>query len=175
MWGQEVVTEADKRRNRIIPTRVGTRNSVDICQKITKDHPHACGDKRCVCLLSYLFGGSSPRVWGQAHMISWYTFVERIIPTRVGTSSRLRSMQVLTKDHPHACGDKVLRSQAFFCSRGSSPRVWGQVYLPIYYTIRYRIIPTRVGTSFCKCSKRQAVRDHPHACGDKRLSVREYS
>ena len=50
---------------------------------------------------------------------------------------------------------------------GSSPRVWGQVLLCKLILNRFRIIPTRMGTSctcvlVCCC-----VWDHPHAYGDK--------
>ena len=35
-----------------------------------------------------------------------------------------------------------------------------------------RIIPTRVGTSVIKFANNYICQDHPHACGDKKLSYR---
>ena len=93
--------------------------------------------------------GSSPRVWGQAVKKSGYKNAFRIIPTRVGTSGRRNYY------NGNVCG--------------SSPRVWGQVNFGEVIEDIFRIIPTRVGTSV-RCRRAIAcVRDHPHACGDKRL------
>ena len=56
---------------------------------------------------------------------------------------------------------------------GSSPRVWGQVYVN-RNTLNHRgIIPTRVGTSFSASAIYCQRWDHPHACGDKVLSGRK--
>ena len=50
---------------------------------------------------------------------------------------------------------------------GSSPRVWGQVSSLGFPIACCRIIPTRVGTRLTQGLQRCALRDHPHACGDK--------
>ena len=91
--------------------------------------------------------GSSPRVWGQGVMNVIERMESRIIPTRVGTR-RLETITVRgDKDHPHACGDKIITSNGGMRSPGSSPRVWGQVPAHIARVTFNRIIPTRVGTS----------------------------
>ena len=72
----------------------------------SKDHPHACGDKRTIPFVLFLMKGSSPRVWGQAMRATATTAPMRIIPTRVGTSFALLIIYKLLQDHPHACGDK---------------------------------------------------------------------
>ena len=46
--------------------------------------------------------------------------------------------------------------------------MWGQALHFCAYQNQFRIIPTRVGTRMNICVLRQAVKDHPHACGDKR-------
>ena len=73
---------------------------------IDKDHPHACGDKYLALLVTLLFCGSSPRVWGQGFFDGDKEKKNRIIPTRVGTSLRTWHGIVIGWDHPHACGDK---------------------------------------------------------------------
>ena len=73
-----------------------------------------------------------------------------IIPTRVGTSRRNSVAFRFVWDHPHACGDKKSIDKIAGGTIGSSPRVWGQVGLDIWYQFDSRIIPTRVGTSFKK-------------------------
>ena len=112
-------------------------------------------------------------MWGQAHMISWYTFVERIIPTRVGTREVWAYAWCRLGDHPHACGDKTAHVNRHIAHLGSSPRVWGQVK-PLYLQgLGVRIIPTRVGTSRIQLRHFQLRKDHPHACGDKHPSPRK--
>ena len=50
---------------------------------------------------------------------------------------------------------------------GSSPRVWGQVYLDGAGRVFNRIIPTRMGTRRVKPRGGSQSGDHPHAYGDK--------
>ena len=71
---------------------------------------------------------------------------DRIIPTRMGTSSSGSILLRQLEDHPHAYGDKVF--QVFLSSpkEGSSPRVWGQVQVRCTDMGHLRIIPTRMGT-----------------------------
>ena len=45
-------------------------------------------------------------MWGQAQFNDDLTNVDRIIPTRVGTSLAGKILKELEQDHPHACGDK---------------------------------------------------------------------
>ena len=131
------------------------------------DHPHACGDK-AICS-AYLHGGigSSPRVWGQDDYVYCHGAGRGIIPTRVGTSIVFFHNLKFDGDHPHACGDKPERIKLLLYSRGSSPRVWGQVQEHYNLIDCHRIIPTRVGTSNSVCSCVCFFQDHPHACGDK--------
>ena len=127
VWGQVGNFFRCRVLERIIPTRVGTRGTGILCNRWRRDHPHACGDK-CHCLRIHRMNqGSSPRVWGQAHLSFTARFISGIIPTRVGTSAENLTIVHGTPDHPHACGDKVyLRDNEAFLT-GSSPRVWGQV------------------------------------------------
>ena len=94
----------------------------------------------------------------------------RIIPTRVGTRSVLFFALFNGEDHPHACGDKITSKNELSSKRGSSPRVWGQVQTNGVFYPNFRIIPTRVGTRKQKNTISQVVRDHPHACGDKKYN-----
>ena len=70
-------------------------------------------------------------MWGQVTKYITKGNDKRIIPTRVGTRKIAKFYDVSIEDHPHACGDKVEISTIFFTVIGSSPRVWGQVYLLI--------------------------------------------
>ena len=106
-------------------------------------------------------------MWGQDTCACYCGFFTGIIPTRVGTSRIYGTALVILWDHPHACGDKLASAFNMDKVEGSSPRVWGQASWDKIFEEFPRIIPTRVGTSYCaRCDKCNG-KDHPHACGDK--------
>ena len=80
-------------------------------------------------------------------------------------------MQSSQEDHPHACGDKWVYYTCRYTIQGSSPRVWGQVFLQLPMILKPHIIPTRVGTSEGREPKPSSKEDHPHACGDKSIDT----
>ena len=152
---------------RIIPTRMGTSYQKQCCEKPYRDHPHAYGDKKIPLFVKRSCLGSSPRVWGQADKVDYENFYDRIIPTRMGTSSITARFPEMRWDHPHAYGDKFNVDEVLSLVEGSSPRVWGQDLFSSCLLAIYRIIPTRVGTSTGNVIPAFANEDHPHACGDK--------
>ena len=88
---------------------------------------------RVITLMFYQTAlGSSPHVWGQVPFFAIVKHIFRIIPTRVGTRFVKVIVGVQATDHPHACGDKVLKSTVVSKVQGSSPRVWGQEFLNIW-------------------------------------------
>ena len=109
VWGQEDSIIKHLRCFRIIPTRVGTRQQVHNQSLRRRDHPHACGDKHGLKSADRYLRGSSPRVWGQESTPLWLNSTMRIIPTRVGTSIEKCISYFSSQDHPHACGDKIIR------------------------------------------------------------------
>ena len=130
-------------------------------------------------------------MWGQARSRPRHPRRLGIIPTRVGTRGDMLSISPRWNNHPHACGDKRANREKCKYKLGSSPRVWGQDRITIYFhnlkgssprvwgqaennytfALTVRIIPTRVGTSvICKLDNGNVI-NHPHACGDKRLMV----
>ena len=147
MWGQGLLSCNFSYTFRIIPTRVGTSSKCKYKHIACRDHPHACGDKDDHTGTAAVPLGSSPRVWGQAISPFANNALFGIIPTRVGTSRRLKNCHFYSKDHPHACGDKLPSRIACVTLPGSSPRVWGQALITLLLYRGFRIIPTRVGTS----------------------------
>ena len=146
MWGQEQNVWFRYMVSGIIPTRVGTSTLNNPRTYTTRDHPHACGDKKRTPASSICTKGSSPRVWGQEAYFDKAFNAARIIPTRVGTSCRHSVRVYAHRDHPHACGDKLTLTLQSICPIGSSPRVWGQVEHTTHEDGEKGIIPTRVGT-----------------------------
>ncbi len=172
VWGQVASSKSYCLPFRIIPTRVGTSFSVNFVRSKIEDHPHACGDKFKIFCKLCACCGSSPRVWGQAQYKQCPRCKGRIIPTRVGTSFSVNQRRVKFQDHPHACGDKTHRKKGAVHFLGSSPRVWGQARKDNCGGVTAGIIPTRVGTRATEVSFCFAVKDHPHACGDKSVTSR---
>ena len=89
----------------------------------------------------------------------------------MGTSQLYEGLGSNDKDHPHACGDKKRNCAFLAFAPGSSPRVWGQGIYGQCVKSAARIIPTRMGTSPLPPSVTRFRLDHPHAYGDKRLSL----
>ena len=85
----------------------------------------------------------------------------------MGTRHKYHIVFTQVRDHPHAYGDKFSPSLVKTPVLGSSPRVWGQAMRAMVTTAPMRIIPTRMGTSFCKYLFGLLAEDHPHAYGDK--------
>ncbi len=133
VWGQVHILAEVGEYDGIIPTRVGTSHQYKCYAHNTEDHPHACGDKKLTLIFSYTKAGSSPRVWGQVHILAEVGEYDGIIPTRVGTSHQYKCYAHNTEDHPHACGDKKLTLIFSYTKAGSSPRVWGQAYTSVCY------------------------------------------
>ncbi len=130
----------------IIPTRMGTSTQDRIYTTFSQDHPHAYGDKTMRCYVRRAQNGSSPRVWGQVKLIDSFGSLDRIIPTRMGTSPSAKDSGGVCRDHPHAYGDKAIVWLYSVIKVGSSPRVWGQGIDVLQTYFFDRIIPTRMGT-----------------------------
>ena len=86
---------------------MGTRDPPLTGIQDDRDHPHAYGDKRSTDIVPLSDTGSSPRVWGQVMSAMADGSKTGIIPTRMGTSSVAVKYQCVTRDHPHAYGDKT--------------------------------------------------------------------
>ena len=106
MWGKASPSAQTRWAQGIIPTRVGKSGDGTIDDAITKDHPHACGEKDSLVYGLAAAAGSSPRVWGKGKNARGRWSVLGIIPTRVGKSARIRQTTGVHRDHPHACGEK---------------------------------------------------------------------
>ena len=147
VWGQVKHIRANGWKGGIIPTRVGTSLKPYRGEPVSRDHPHACGDKRSLQSRQTARTGSSPRVWGQVYKSSRRCRANGIIPTRVGTSATFSAVVIEIWDHPHACGDKFVYTHTYPVREGTSPRVWGQGTKKYETHAILGIIPTRVGTS----------------------------
>ena len=68
--------------------------------------------------------------------------------------------------HPHACGENDASKARTIYDQGSSPRVWGKPIRKAIQTMDRRFIPTRVGKTRCRRTRKRLGSVHPHACGE---------
>ena len=135
---------------RFIPTCVGNTSFTVHGSRLTRVHPHVCGEYYQSSLEGQSSPGSSPRVWGILHHYSPIASHGRFIPTCVGNTSCYKRCCYRIKVHPHVCGEYYGGRSHCSAGRGSSPRVWGIRCHFWYFSNCLRFIPTCVGnTYFC--------------------------
>ena len=111
--------------------------------------------------------GSSPRVRGEVARVGGRGQLEGIIPAGAGRSGSYRIDFITDRDHPRGCGEKSAISAPYHASRGSSPRVRGEVNVPFRGVAACGIIPAGAGRSPTLSSLPIGEWDHPRGCGEK--------
>ena len=99
----------------------------------------------------------------------------RIIPAHAGNSAPQGSPANSRTDHPRACGELPFTASRRNRNLGSSPRMRGtpcQTHQPCR---RWRIIPAHAGNSATHPIQTAHQPDHPRACGELMMSLRELS
>ena len=168
VWGLPTTLPARSWHRRYTPTRVGTSSLPPRGRPSPSVHPHACGDFSAAVAGMHGRRGTPPRVWGLLRLLLETGDSLRYTPTRVGTSSRHRSMARIPTVHPHACGDFVPDDLDAAAPDGTPPRVWGLLKNRLKKATALRYTPTRVGTSPDSRAPHRISPVHPHACGDFR-------
>ena len=131
-----------------------------------QDHPHLCGEHPEKRFDEKLNEGSPPPVWGTHVIDSSSRHCSRITPTCVGNTTFSLIVAAGAWDHPHLCGEHVLRTHWRGRLVGSPPPVWGTLLLLIVHFFSLRITPTCVGNTFCCFKTAKCHKDHPHLCGE---------
>ncbi len=88
-------------------------------------HPHVCGEYLILAMISLLFGGSPPRVWGILRLAPRMLMRVRFTPTCVGNTNHKKDAAVTITVHPHVCGE-YLGSVSSNCDNIGSPHVCGE-------------------------------------------------
>ena len=125
-----------------------------------------CGEFNTPGYLSRIICGSSPHVWGIPQTREVYSHISRFIPTCVGNSIAVCSMQEPLPVHPHMCGEFIIEDNNVTTSSGSSPHVWGIRLAFVLLGNFGRFIPTCVGNSRSQTTRSQDRTVHPHMCGE---------
>ena len=129
LWGIQSIAGMRDRITRFIPTPVGNTADCDGLLHPYSVHPHACGEYPSGPLSLISGIGSSPRLWGIPRCLLACPACARFIPTPVGNTPLRRSGERAGSVHPHACGEYNIACWLKHHSRGSSPRLWGILFL----------------------------------------------
>ena len=130
-------------------------------------HPHARGERSRMAITARGGNGSSPRTWGTRQNHAPALQASRFIPTHVGNALRSWSGPSVRSVHPHARGERSLRTITKFSETGSSPRTWGTLTDGDHGQRGNRFIPTHVGNARSGRISTELRPVHPHARGER--------
>ena len=139
-------------------------------------HPHARGERQVGDDVCVSHDGSSPRPWGTLGKGPDQKPIVRFIPTPVGNAIAPHLSFDAVAVHPHARGERPMKTISVLLKCGSSPRPWGTLQAIRSRVGIDRFIPTPVGNAAPSRSHRPARAVHPHARGEretKRPDVRK--
>ena len=91
----------------ITPAYAGKSPTTLYLQKLYRDHPRVCGEKKSVCATSGCCVGSPPRMRGKANVYYMIPGEKRITPAYAGKSVRRFPNSTFLRDHPRVCGEKL--------------------------------------------------------------------
>ena len=118
--------------------------------------------------------GSSPRVRGAGHEITYHLAALGIIPACAGSSCRAGRAPAWRWDHPRVCGEQTVTIEGDWFDRGSSPRVRGAGWRRTPRSCPGGIIPACAGSSQRLPRNPEPCRDHPRVCGEQAPPVSHY-
>ncbi len=112
-------------QRRFIPAPAGDTIKPQKQLRARPVHPRACGGHCAACGLGANDGGSSPRLRGTPHHLSFIVPRERFIPAPAGDTPAHRELPTADPVHPRACGGHCSIPDAAWPPDGSSPRLRG--------------------------------------------------
>ena len=126
MRGKAKAAASRLRPLRITPAHAGKRVHRALMPGNIKDHPRACGEKLVILQANVDYWGSPPRMRGEDSCARFPRVEVRITPAHAGRSLRLPDYKVRIRDHPRACGEKLLPNVKALGTAGSPPRMRGE-------------------------------------------------
>ena len=155
---------------RIVPTYVGSTQSITWASRRTTNHSHVCGINIAAGSPTSLWGESFPRMWDQRLKYVLFTSPPRIIPTYVGSTPSESCRLPWVPNHSHVCGINRGTKWQVLISNESFPRMWDQPVCVISLSATFRIIPTYVGSTRISAYSPTTSSNHSHVCGINWLS-----
>ena len=165
MWDQQINVIWNTKRQRIIPTYVGSTKRALPDSSTAANHSHVCGINGYQKITSYNQGESFPRMWDQRALLKTNQMILRIIPTYVGSTCHCRELNLIPANHSHVCGINSAINSGIFAKFESFPRMWDQPTKEVVDEDATRIIPTYVGSTFSKAWRKTMRTNHSHVCG----------
>ena len=112
---------------RITPAYAGKSSTYAILIGQCKDHPRLCGEKIFLCFVIMALIGSPPPMRGKDQAFQPLYMQHRITPAYAGKSVAQAALNVIMRDHPRLCGEKMRTKQLHLTQRGSPPPMRGKV------------------------------------------------
>ena len=167
MRGKVTFPSADRSPSRITPAHAGKRQETGSAERKARDHPRACGEKCGQLAKTRDRRGSPPRMRGKVTFPFADRSASRITPAHAGKRSSLFHPASPFRDHPRACGEKVLARVAHCFAWGSPPRMRGKDTGSSPYIETDGITPAHAGKRIDLYMQAAGWEDHPRACGEK--------
>ena len=169
MRGKAAQCVRQRPQARITPAHAGKSRCSCVPSCALRDHPRACGEKWLASDAISVRPGSPPRMRGKAGVHVCHLARCGITPAHAGKSGLHPTLSASARDHPRACGEKGNSSMIDDNKQGSPPRMRGKVRVVQQVPARLGITPAHAGKSCVNLVARLVNRDHPRACGEKRL------
>ena len=149
--------------------------------------PRICGEKQRRAMGRSSERGTPPRARGKESQVFALSVSKGNTPACAGKSPFFDNAVRATRDHPRACGEKIIEHIPGITLPGSPPRVRGKDSLILQSLKLTGITPARAGKRRQTCNfgctawdhparagkrticgmRSTACRDHPRACGKK--------
>ena len=100
-----------------------------------------------------------------------FLFPYGITPAYAGKRIFFNPFELLTKDHPRLCGEKLRLSIMPVLIVGSPPPMRGKGKPGSTGSDDFRITPAYAGKSYPKSAPFRRITDHPRLCGEKTKKI----
>ena len=154
-------------RRRFIPACAGRGPGSRSRSRTGTVHPRVCGERSSTRLPKRTASGSSPRVRGEGGEAVRCFARHRFIPACAGRGTRRDRRDRGCPVHPRVCGERSRPAPAVSHSRGSSPRVRGEVNRLYDLARLVRFIPACAGRGHVLTAAAYLVAVHPRVCGER--------
>ena len=166
MWGTHITGKHPGNCPRFIPAYVGNTLPGRFPECGLPVHPRVCGEHINQLQPALTLFGSSPRMWGTLWDAPQIVVRYRFIPAYVGNTTRGQSCKKTAPVHPRVCGEHGKELMYSTAAHGSSPRMWGTLYVFLRPYPDRRFIPAYVGNTSGLARLMQRLTVHPRVCGE---------
>ena len=115
--------------SRITPAYAGKRTRTARSRTQRRDHPRVCGEKTHKDMTTEDNMGSPPRMRGKDICVFVRIDCRGITPAYAGKSPACQTTDLLHRDHPRVCGEKLDVFDTDKSHLGSPPRMRGKAFL----------------------------------------------